>query len=340
MSLDADVRVELGQLNLAIELTAGDAETVVVLGPNGAGKTTLLRALAGLVPLDAGHVVLDDVVLDDPAAGTWVPTEQRRIGYVFQDYVLFPHLSALDNVAFGLRARGVARRTARATALGWLERLGLGDHARLRPAALSGGQAQRVALARALALEPRLLLLDEPLAALDATVRAETRRELRHQLREFHGARLLVTHDPVDALALGDRVVVVENGAVVQSGAPAELREAPRSRYVADLIGVNLFTGALRGDRLQVADGAELVVVNDHNITGDALAVFEPSAVSVHGARPPAGSPRNCWEGAITDVHVDGQRARSGLTLRCRSPRRSLLPRSRSSVSPKAQRCG
>jgi len=212
MSLEARVGLRLGRLDLEVELAVGTGELVVLLGPNGAGKTTLLRALAGLVPLDRGRVVLDGAVLEDTAAGAWVPTERRPVGFVFQDYLLFPHLSALENVAFGLRARGLARAEARRRAAAWLDRVGLAAHAAARPRALSGGQAQRVALARAMVGEPRLLLLDEPLAALDAATRAEVRRDLRRHLASFGGTRLLVTHDPLEALALADRLVVLEGG--------------------------------------------------------------------------------------------------------------------------------
>jgi len=309
VSLDATVQLRLGTLELDVTIAAGAGETVVILGPNGAGKTTLLRAVAGLVPLQAGHIELDGAVLDDPATATWVPTEARRIGYVFQDHLLFPHLSALENVAFGLRAQGMRRRVARAEAGAWLERLGLGDHTHNRPSALSGGQAQRVALARALALRPRLLLLDEPLAALDVSTRVEVRRELRRQLESFDGARLLVTHDPVEAVALADRVVVIENGRVQQAGTVADLRARPRSRYVADFAGVNLYTGVVRSDRLRTADGTELTVVNDTGVDGQAFAIVHPEAVAVYPA-PPVGSPRNTWAGTVGDVDREGRRAR------------------------------
>ncbi|HEX2373012.1 MAG TPA: ATP-binding cassette domain-containing protein, partial [Actinomycetota bacterium] len=176
MSLEARVELLLGQLHLDVDLAVASGELVVLLGPNGAGKTTLLRALAGLVPLDRGRVVLDGRVLEDAESGEWVATERRPVGFVFQDYLLFPHLSALENVAFGLRARGVGRAEARRRATAWLDRVGLAAHAAARPRALSGGQAQRVALARAMVAQPRLLLLDEPLAALDAATRSEVRR--------------------------------------------------------------------------------------------------------------------------------------------------------------------
>ncbi|MBM4421102.1 MAG: ATP-binding cassette domain-containing protein, partial [Chloroflexi bacterium] len=177
--LRASVRVSLGDLVLDVELTAAPSQTVAVLGRNGAGKTTLLRALAGLQPLEAGRVDLDARTLEDVARGVWLPPERRSIGVLFQHYLLFPHLSVLDNVAYGPRARGVPGALALHTASTWLHRMGLAALATARPATLSGGEAQRVALARALATDPHLLLLDEPLAALDVTTRAEVRRELR-----------------------------------------------------------------------------------------------------------------------------------------------------------------
>ena len=253
--LHSSIALRLGLLDLAIELDVAEGETVALLGPNGSGKTTALRTLAGLLPIDAGRIELDGEVLDDPATEAWLPPEQRRIAVVFQDYLLFPNLSALDNVAFGLRRMGMQKRQARDIAAGWLERFGLTTHADNRPAHLSGGQAQRVALARALATEPRLLLLDEPLAALDAGTRVEMRSDLRRHLTTFPGIGVLVTHDPVDALALADRVVVLEAGRVVQTGTIPDIAAQPRSRYVAELVGVNL----LRGH----ADGTTVTLTTD-----------------------------------------------------------------------------
>ncbi len=203
--LRVDVQLRLGTLDLAVALQAEHGEVVAVLGPNGAGKTTLLRAIAGLTPIDSGSVVLDNAVLEDTATRTYVPTERRPIGVVFQSYLLFPHLTVIDNIAFGLRARGRGD-TARAVALTWLERMELAAYADAKPAALSGGQAQRVALARALATDPKLLLLDEPLAALDASARVNVRRDLKRDLAQFEGVRILVTHDPLEAIALADRL--------------------------------------------------------------------------------------------------------------------------------------
>jgi molybdate transport system ATP-binding protein len=300
MTLTADVALRMGRLDLDVHVDVADGEAVAVVGPNGAGKTTLLRALAGLEPIERGRVVLDGVDI------TAVPPDRRPIAVVFQDHVLFPDLSALDNVAFGLRSRGAGRADARRRAGEWLERVGLADHAAHRPAQLSGGQSQRVALARALAVEPRLLLLDEPLAALDATTRLETRRWLHHHLAGTGIARIVVTHDPVDAAALADRIVVVEGGRVVQSGTPAEIAARPRSRYVADLVGVNLLRGTGRGDRVEFA-GAALVVPEAGD--GDVLAVVHPRSIALFRDRP-EGTPRNVWPGVVTAFDDEGDRVR------------------------------
>jgi molybdate transport system ATP-binding protein len=303
----ADVGLRLGSLDLQVELEAADDEVVAVLGPNGAGKTTLLRALAGLLPLDRGRVELDGRVLEDVAAGVRVAPESRGCGVVFQDYVLFPHLSALENVAFGLRSRGAGRRQARAKAAEWLERVGLAGLEELRPAALSGGQAQRVALARALAPDPRLLLLDEPLSALDATTRAQVRRDLVRHLSGFRGTRLLVTHDPLEAAAVAGRLLVIEGGRLVQSGTPAEVAARPRSRYVADLVGVNLLRGDASGGTVRLAGGGSVAIADP--IEGEVFAVIHPRAVALH-RRHPEGTPRNVWKGEAAGLESLGDRAR------------------------------
>jgi len=307
MSLGAAVALRLGSLALDVALEAAPGETVALLGPNGAGKTTMLRAIAGLLPVDSGCVALDGEVFDDPRSGTWIPPERRPVGYVFQDHALFPHLTAVENVAFGLRARGVRRREARGRAHEWLERVGAAAHAGARPGALSGGQAQRVALARALAPEPRVLLLDEPLAALDATSRIDTRRELRRHLGGHDGVRIVVTHDPVDAMTLGDRVVVIEAGRVVQAGPLGELRERPRSRYVADLVGVNLYRGAADGGLIRLLEHGELVAATE--AAGDVFAIVPPRSVALY-RREPEGTPRNVLSGTVEHLDVEGDRVR------------------------------
>ena len=311
MSLEARVELILGQLHLDVDLAVASGELVVLLGPNGAGKTTLLRALAGLVPLDRGRVVLDGRVLEDAEGGEWVATEHRPIGFVFQDYLLFPHLSALENVAFGLRARGLTKVEARRRAAAWLERVGLAAHATSRPRALSGGQAQRVALARAMAGDPRLLLLDEPLAALDAATRAEVRRDLRRHLASFDGTRLLVTHDPLEAIALADRLVVLEEGKVTQTGTPAEVSEHPRSRYVAELVGINLYRGQADGRSVRLVGGGTVVAADINH--GEVFAAVHPHAVALH-RRVPEGTPRNVWAGTADAVEVVGDRVRVQVT--------------------------
>jgi molybdate transport system ATP-binding protein len=307
MSLKASIELRLGQLDLEVDIAVATGELVVLLGPNGAGKTTLLRALAGLVPLGGGRVDLDGVVLEDVQARQRVPTERRPIGFVFQDYLLFPHLSAMENVAFGLRARGVPRAQARARASAWLERVGLSDHARSRPRSLSGGQAQRVALARAMVSDPRLLLLDEPLAALDAATRSEVRRDLRRHLASFDGTRLLVTHDPLEAMTMADRLVVLEKGHVTQTGTPADVSGQPRSRYVAELVGMNLLSGHAIGHIVKLAAGGELVAADENQ--GEVFAAVHPHSVALH-RRPPEGTPRNVWAGTAESLEVIGDRVR------------------------------
>jgi molybdate transport system ATP-binding protein len=305
--LAADVGVRLGTLQLDVELEAADGETVAVLGPNGAGKSTLLRALAGLLVLDRGYVALDGVTVDDPATATFVVPERRNVGVVFQDYLLFPYLTVLENVAFGLRSRGVARADARRRATEWLRRVGLADRAGEKPTTLSGGQQQRVALARALVTDPRLLLLDEPLAALDVGTRTELRRDLRSHLATFRGARVIVTHELLDAVALADRLVVLEHGRVAQSGTVTDVAGRPRSRYVADLVGTNLLHGVANDHEVTLESGA--VVITADPVAGDVYVAIQPHSVSLHRAQP-EGSPRNVWRGRVRGADLLGDRVR------------------------------
>ncbi|MBA8953911.1 ABC transporter ATP-binding protein [Actinomadura namibiensis] len=304
--LDARLVVRRAAFDLDLALTAAPGEVVALLGPNGAGKSTALRALAGLVPTAGGHVRVDGTDLRH------LPPDRRGIGMVFQDYLLFPHLSALDNVAFGLRCQGLGRKAARARAAAWLDRVGLAEHAAARPRALSGGQAQRVALARALAVEPRLLLLDEPLSALDAHTRLEIRAALRRHLAGFAGAAVLVTHDPLDAMVLADRLVVVEDGRLVQRGSPAEIARRPRTDYVARLVGLNLYRGHARGTVVTVRDerGGAMIDLNvvDY-LEGDVFLSFAPASVALYRSRPD-GSPRNLWQARVGGVERQGDRMR------------------------------
>ena len=307
MSLTARVMTQFGALALDVEIATASGETVAVLGPNGSGKTTLLRCLAGLLPIDAGRIELDGEVLDDPDRHVFVAPERRPVAVVFQDYLLFPNMTAVENVAFGLRARGVPKGEAGRAAAEWLDRIGLADHAHHRPGALSGGQAQRVALARALATQPRLLLLDEPLAALDVGTRGDVRRDLRHHLSSFGGVRLLVTHDPIDAHALADRVVILEAGKVVQAGTLAEVSARPQSRYVADLVGVNLLAGTGVEGAVVSETGGRIVPADP--VVGPAFLMIPPAAVALHRHHP-EGSPRNVWPVTVLDVDRSGERVR------------------------------
>jgi molybdate transport system ATP-binding protein len=281
VSLEVDLRVA-DRLEAAFRAEAGDV--VAVVGPNGAGKSTLVHALAGLQPAD-GHARLDDRSLLD------VPPQERDVGVVFQDRRLFPHLTAVENVAFGLRARGTDRRTARAQADAWLARLGVGDLAGRRPRSLSGGQAQRVAIARALVTDPGLLLLDEPFTALDVTVAATLRIELAAHLRDFGGVTLMVTHDALDALTLASHVVVLDAGRVAQTGTPEDVAARPATEHVARLVGLNV-----------VREGRH-------------YRAFAPSAVTV-ALHAPDDSTRNRWSGVVRSAapHGDAVRLQVGIT--------------------------
>ncbi|RLU99352.1 molybdate ABC transporter permease subunit [Streptomyces griseocarneus] len=288
------------------DLEAPAGTTIAVVGPNGAGKTTLLRALLGLTDRATAHPLT--IGGQDVAE---LPPHQRRIAWVPQDNALFPHLTALANTAYGLRAQGVPKTEARREAQYWLDRLGVGALAARRPGGLSGGQAQRVALARALAARPRLLLLDEPLAALDQSTRAEVRHTLRTHLADFPGVCLMVTHDPVEAVALADRVLVLEEGRTVQYASPAELTRHPRSSWVARMLGRNAWPGSSTAEGTLLLDGGASLVVAEPlpGAAADGLAVVGPEAVSLHTERP-TGSPRNVWQGAVREIVAQGGRLR------------------------------
>jgi molybdate transport system ATP-binding protein len=312
--LEVDVSVQRDGFRLEAAFDAAAGETIALLGPNGSGKSTVVSILAGLIEPDRGRVALDGSVLDD--AVTHTAPEDRAVGVVFQDRVLFPHLSALENVAFPLRARGVPRSEARRRARELLDRFEIDDRAGAKPSELSGGEAQRVALARALIAEPRLLLLDEPTSSMDVAARARFRPLLTETLRSFSGVRVLVTHDPVEATTLGDRLVVLEDGRVTQTGSPEDFRRAPRTAYAAELVGVNLFEGRLE----RLADGAGRLVTANGDVTvgwppgaseptDGVIGVLRPAHVSLHRERP-QGSARNVFEGEIIEIAIEGDRGR------------------------------
>ncbi|MFI9150357.1 ABC transporter permease [Streptomyces sp. NPDC053367] len=290
-----------------LTLDAGPGTTIAVVGPNGAGKTTLLRALLGLTPRAHADLILGGTDVTD------LPPHRRRVAWVPQDGALFPHMSALTNTAYGLRARGVPRAEARREAQTWLDRLGVGHLAHRRPGQLSGGQAGRVALARALAARPRLLVLDEPLAALDQTTRSHVRHTLRTHLAGFGGVCLIVTHDPVEAVSLADRVLVLDEGRALQDAAPAEVTRHPRSPWVARMLGRNAWPGTATADGLALDAGGTLIAAEAPPAGTAALAIVAPEAVSVHREKP-TGSPRNVWPGTVREITASGSRLRVLIT--------------------------
>jgi molybdate transport system ATP-binding protein len=313
--LDIDLVMERGDFQLKVDVVVPPGEVLGVLGPNGAGKSTMLRALAGLATISAGRILLGAQVLDDASAGTFVPAEQRPVGLVFQDYRLFPHLTVRDNIAFATRSRGARRMDARRHADAFLAPLGLIELAHRKPAQLSGGQAQRVALARALAANPALLLLDEPLAALDARTRLDVRAELRRHLADFGGPVLLVTHDPLEAMVMTDRLLVIEDGKVVQEGTPLEVARRPATQYVARLVGLNLYPGKAvsKDGTVRLTGGGTLIAAATDplpGLDGEVLVALRPSAIAVHTEHPEHGSPRNIWEGTIGGLEMLADRVR------------------------------
>ena len=313
--LAVEARTRLGSLELDVALAVEAGECLALAGPSGAGKTTVLRVAAGLVRPARGRVEANGATWLDTARGIDLPPERRACGYVFQDYALFPHLTAWQNVAYPLR--GLGRRARRERALELLGRLGLADRADARPHELSGGERQRVALARALAREPEVLLLDEPLSALDARTRAGAARELAAVLRESGIPALLVTHDFTEAAQPGDRVGILDRGRVVQLGTPSELAASPRSAFVADFTGAVVLTGTARpaADGLTHVelDGGGTVASTDAGEGQVAVSVY-PWDVALEPARAePRGSALNRLPAEVLSVTTVGNRVRVGL---------------------------
>lgn len=311
----------LASRGLDVDFTLADGERVAVLGPNGAGKSTMLAILAGVLRPDTGRAELDGHRLyDRDGRHLWVPPHGRRIALMAQDPLLFPHLTAVDNVAFGPRAAGVRGRHARSVALGWLEEVGAAPLADRKPGQLSGGQAQRVAIARALAANPQLLLLDEPMSALDVGAAPLLRRVLRRVLADR--AAIIVTHDLLDALLLATRVLVIDHGRIVESGPTQDVIQHPRTPFTARIAGLNLIDGTAVADGLRDPYGVHVHgVERTSTVVGErAIAVFAPNVVAVDD-RPPHGSPRNTFAVTVTELEPrDGQvrvraRDRTGRTL-------------------------
>jgi molybdate transport system ATP-binding protein len=304
MSLAAHITTTVGTVRIDAELTCGAGETVALLGPNGAGKSTLLAAIAGLRAIDDGYIRIESTSVDEPARAIFLPPEHRRVGVLFQDYLLFPHMTVRQNIAFGPKSLGIAPEGE------WIAALGLTDLLDHKPNELSGGQAQRVALARALATSPRLLLLDEPLAALDASTKQAVRAELRSFLQQFQHGTVIVTHDPVDALVLADRIVVLEDGRVTQEGPTAVVAREPRTEYLAAVLGVTLVRGVARNGVIACDAGGELITSVETD--GTVVAVIRPQAISLHTGKP-EGSARNVWRTSVTRVDAHGEHVRVDL---------------------------
>lgn len=306
MSVTARIVTSVGDFHLDAQLACAPGETVALLGPNGAGKSTIVKAIAGLQPIERGCIRIDSTPVDEPASTTFIPPERRRVGMVFQDYLLFPHMTVRQNIEFGPRNLKVTGTTQP-----WIERLDLTELLERKPAQLSGGQSQRVAIARALATNPRALLLDEPLAALDAATKQEVRGQLRHFLTDFEHGTILVTHDPLDALVLADRIVVVEDGRVTQQGPTAEVASQPRTDYLAKVLGVNLLRGDVYEGVMTPDGGGSLVVSTD--LEGPAVVVIRPQAITLH-AKKPEGSARNVWESTVLGIETHHDQVRVALS--------------------------
>jgi molybdate transport system ATP-binding protein len=317
--LSARVTTRRGGFTLDVDVAVEPGEVVAVLGPNGSGKSTLLGTLAGLFAPESATVTLAERVLTDTTAGVTVPVHRRRVGLLSQQALLFPHLSARDNVAFGPRCAGRGRRAAAAVADRWLAEMGVAELADRRPAELSGGQAQRVAIARALAVEPDLLLLDEPFAALDVDAAPAVRAVLRRVVRDVGQTVLVVTHDVLDAVVLADRLVVLADGEVVEQGPTAEVLARPRSGFAARIAGLGLVSGTACAGGLKASDGTLVSGAASEPVEeGEpAVAVFAPRSVAVHRDRP-GGSPRNVLPVRLAAMEPQGEvvRLRAGATER------------------------
>ncbi len=319
--LNVSLATQLNTFQLSVSFSAEMGTTTVLLGESGAGKSTVLRLLAGLLQPQRGHIALANVIYFDSEQHIAVPPQERPFGYVFQDYALFPHLSVFENVAFGLRAQYLSRNTIRQRVGEALEQVHLLGFDTRKPTQLSGGQQQRVAIARALALQPQLLLLDEPLAALDVQTRREVRQELRHILTDVGVTTVMVTHQYLEALLFGQHILVLDSGNVIQQGGQRDLLEHPRSSYVAELVGINFFQGTiLRIESnalcvIQLQHGAQSMEVmamlkdtlstGEHIVPGEgAYVVVDPHSITLY-QQPPDSSARNVFQGEIVQV-LDG----------------------------------
>ena len=304
------LRARVDQRDAEFDLTLDDGDVLAVLGPNGAGKSTFLSLIAGLLRPDDGRIVLGDAVVTDTNAGVFVPPHARGVAMLAQQALLFPHMSVVANVAYAPRCKGRSRSDARAIAQRWLQAVDAEHLAERRPAQLSGGQAQRVAVARALAAEPQVLLLDEPMSALDVSAAPAVRGLLRSILRDERRTAVIVTHDLLDALAVANKVIIVERGRIVESGPVRDVLTSPRSEFAARIAGVNLISGiVIEPGVIRTSWGATVSGVGGAEVNTAAVALFQPTAVSVH-LDPPHASPRNVIPATIAEMDINGNTVR------------------------------
>ena len=303
-----DVAMQLRDFGLDMSFEVGTGQCMALVGPTGCGKTTTLRIIAGLEVPDRGVVRIDEETVVDSERGVWARPEERRVGVVFQDYALFPHMSVLQNVMYGARARRMNRAQAEELARSALEQVRLVDVSGFRATDLSGGQQQRVAIARAIASGARAFLMDEPMSALDTSTRRQVRGELRQMISELGIQTVVVTHDVVDALTLGDTLCVMRQGRVVQQGDRRELLARPKAEFVAEFLGVNLLAGKARrySDGLCEISCCGATFYSTDEAEGEALLTCDPRDVSL-SLSPPEGSALNVLRGRVTTIaHLGG----------------------------------
>ena len=337
--LQVDIETHLNTFHLSLNFSAEPGKTTVLLGESGSGKTTVLRLLAGLLNPQHGRISLGETLYFDSEMHVTVPPQERPFGYVFQDYVLFPHLSVFENIAFGLHAQHLSRQLIRQRVGAALEQVHLSGFDQRRPAQLSGGQQQRVAIARALALQPALLLLDEPLSALDVQTRREVRHELHRILVEVGITTILVTHQYLEALVFGQQILVLDAGKVIQRGEQRDLLTYPRSSYIAELIGVNFFRGHIVRQEtnmlyaIQLQNGTQsfeiVAALKEHmptekipTIGEDAYIIVDPRSITLY-PNPPDSSARNVFRGEIVQMlrlgasplHINGENERVRVSI-------------------------
>ncbi|GCE11093.1 ABC transporter ATP-binding protein [Tengunoibacter tsumagoiensis] len=355
--LEVMLDTRLKSFHLAVDFSVREGETLVLLGESGAGKSTVLRALVGLLQPEQGRIVYNGRIYLDSQRRVYVPPQERPFGYVFQEYVLFPHLTVFENVAFGLRAQHIPQVEIRRRVREALEQVHLSNYETRRPGQLSGGQQQRVAIARALVLQPQLLLLDEPLAALDVQTRREVRQELRQILQQAHITTVMVTHQYIEALLFGQQILVLEQGRILQQGDQQKLRESPRSSYVAELVGVNLFMGRLlsyEGStlcRVQLAGMQSLEIIATLREGVQRLhpgaemsivmyIVIDPRSITLY-RQAPESSARNIFAGEIVQLlHLGGGSLENGSVRVGLALEQSKIPLTAEITEASAQRLG